>query len=51
MNRVELTTDGKDCYMKAVMDVVAIEQFFVWMYLKSRRRAPKKIIIDLDDSG
>ncbi len=48
LNRVELTTDGKDRYKKVVMDEEAIEKFFVGMYLKSRRRAPKKIILDLD---
>lgn len=48
LNRVELTTDGKDCYKKVVVDEEAVEQFLVRMYLNSRRRAPKKIILDLD---
>ena len=48
LNRVELSTDGKDVYKKVVVDEEAVERFFVGMYLKSRNRAPRRIILDLD---
>jgi len=48
LNRLELTTDGKDVYKKVVVDEEAVERFFVGMYLQSRRRAPQRIILDLD---
>jgi hypothetical protein len=48
LNRVELTTDGKDRYKKVVVEEAAIERFFVRMYVSSRRRAPRRIILDLD---
>jgi hypothetical protein len=48
LNRLELTTDGKDLYKKVVVDEEAVERFFVEMYLRSRRRAPRRLILDLD---
>jgi hypothetical protein len=48
LNRLELTTNGRDRYKKVVVDEEAVEGFFVEMYLKSRRRAPRRIILDLD---
>jgi hypothetical protein len=48
LNRVELTTNGRDRYKKVVVDEEAVESFFVGMYLQSRRRAPRRIILDLD---
>jgi hypothetical protein len=48
LNRIELTTDGKDVYKKVVVDEEAVERFFVRMYLKSQRGAPRRIILDLD---
>ena len=48
LNRLELTTDGKDIYKKVVVDEEAVERFFVEMYLRSRRRAPRRLILDLD---
>ena len=42
LNRLELTTDGKDRYKKVVVDEEAVERFFVRMYLESRRRAPRR---------
>jgi hypothetical protein len=48
LNRVELTTHGRDRYKKVVVDEEAVEGFFVRMYLQSRRRAPRRIILDLD---
>jgi len=48
LNRLELTTDGKDRYKKIVVDEEAVQSFFVRMYLKSRGRAPRRIILDLD---
>ena len=48
LNRLELTTDGKDVYKKVVVDEEAVERFFVRMYLASRRRAPRRLILDLD---
>lgn len=48
LNRVELTTDGKDVYKKVVVDEEAIQRFFVRMYVASRRRAPRRLIVDLD---
>jgi hypothetical protein len=48
LNRLELTTDGKDVYKKVVVDEEAVERFFIRMYLRSRRRAPQRLILDLD---
>jgi hypothetical protein len=48
LNRLELSTDGKDVYKKVVVDEQALERFFVHMYLESRGRAPQRIILDLD---
>jgi hypothetical protein len=48
LNRLELTTDGQNRYKKVVVDEEAVEGFFVRMYLQSRRRAPRRIILDLD---
>jgi len=48
LNRLELTTDGKDVYKKVVVDEEAVERFFIRMYLRSRRRAPRRLILDLD---
>jgi hypothetical protein len=48
LNRLELTTDGKDRYKKVVVDEEAVKRFFVRMYLRSRRRAPRQITLDLD---
>ena len=48
LNRVELTTHGRDRYKKVVVDEEAVESFFVGMYLQSRRRPPQRIILDLD---
>jgi hypothetical protein len=48
LNRLELTTDGKDRYKKIVVDEEAIKRFFIRMYLRSRRRAPRQITLDLD---
>lgn len=48
LNRVELTTDGKDVYKKVVVDEEGLERFFVRMYVASQRRAPRRIILDLD---
>jgi hypothetical protein len=48
LNRLELTTDGKDVYKKVVVDKKAVKRFFVRQYLRSRRRAPRRIILDLD---
>jgi hypothetical protein len=48
LNRLELTTNGRDRYKKVVVDEEAVERFFVRMYLGSRRRAPRRIVLDLD---
>jgi len=48
LNRLELSTNGRDRYKKVVVDEEAVERFFVQMYLQSRRRAPRRIILDLD---
>lgn len=48
LNRVELTTNGRDRYKKVVVDEEALQGFFIRMYLASRRRAPRRIILDLD---
>lgn len=48
LNRMELTTNGRDRYKKVVVDEEAMERFFVRMYLASRRRAPERITLDLD---
>ncbi len=48
LNRLELTTNGRDRYKKVVLDEEAVERFFVGMYLRSRRRAPRQITLDLD---
>jgi len=48
LNRLELTTNGRDRYKKVVLDEEAVERFFVGMYLTSRRRAPRQITLDLD---
>jgi hypothetical protein len=48
LNRLELTTDGKDVYKKVGVDEEAVERFFIRMYLRSRRRAPRRLILDLD---
>ena len=48
LNRLELTTNGQDVYKKVVVDEEAVERFFPEMYLRSRRRAPRRLILDLD---
>lgn len=48
LNRLELSTDGKDPYKKIVADEEAFERFFVRLYLASCRKAPERLILDLD---
>ena len=51
LNRMELApvdADSTSRYKKIVYDQRAVEQYFVEVYLSNHRRAPKRIIVDLD---
>jgi len=51
LNRLELTgeaVDPKNRYRKIVADMGAIERFFVDVFLSLHKKAPKRIVLDLD---
>jgi len=48
LNRLELSSDEPNRYCKILFDSNAIEKFFVKSFIKSKKRKPKRIIIDLD---
>jgi len=51
LNRLELTpanAGSDDRYKKIVIDERAVEQLFVDMFLQAHRKAPKRIVLDLD---
>lgn len=49
LNRLELCPEtGKDKYKKISVDAEAVERFLVDMFVESRRRAPKRMILDFD---
>jgi hypothetical protein len=51
LNRLELTPANAcadDRYKKIVIDERAVEQLFVDLFLQAHRKAPKRIVLDLD---
>lgn len=48
LNRLELSTDGKDLYKKITVDEEAVNRFFVEMYLNTHPEEPERVILDLD---
>jgi len=51
LNRLELTPTDADKnarYKKIVLNQALVDRFFVNVFLQSRKRAPKKIVLDLD---
>ncbi len=49
LNRLELSPKaGQDPYKKIAVDPEAVERCLVKIFLESRRRAPKRIILDFD---
>lgn len=51
LNRLELTpldADSNARYKKIVLNEVLVDRFFVDVFLQSRKRAPKRIVLDLD---
>lgn len=50
LNRLELYSEGKpkDRYKKIAVDGEGVGRFWVKMFLESRRRAPKQIVLDVD---
>ena len=50
LNRLELTPEGsgEDRYKRIVYDTAAIDRFLVDAFLQAHRKAPKRIVLDLD---
>ncbi len=51
LNRLELTppdADRRARYKKIVLNKALVDRFFVNVFLQSRKREPKKIVLDLD---
>jgi hypothetical protein len=48
LNRLELSTDGKDPYKKITVDEEGVNRFFVEMYLDTHPEEPEQVILDLD---
>jgi len=51
LNRLELTPSDADKaarYKKIVLDEVLVDRFFVNVFLQSRKKPPKRIVLDLD---
>jgi hypothetical protein len=51
LNRLELTparADSESRYKKITLDRRAVQRLFTDLFLQSRRRAPKRIVLDLD---
>jgi hypothetical protein len=48
LNRLELTTDGRDLYKKITVDPEAVRRFWVDLYVATHPEAPAQLILDLD---
>ena len=49
VNRMELTApDAKDRYKKIAADFCAMDKLLVGLFLRFHKKAPKKIVLDID---
>lgn len=48
LSRLELSTDEADRYKKLALDTQAVDRLLVDVFVESSRKAPERIVIDLD---